>query len=239
MPSLKGCQAVMRTAILEDDSNQSQVLARWLGEAGHDCHAFDSGKALIRNLGRETYDLLLLDWNVPDMNGTEVLAWVRNSLRSTVPVIFVTAQHSENAIVEALSSGADDYLVKPVRRRELVARALAVYRRAHAEAASEAVFEFPPYRFELKARRVEVHGRSVDLTEKEYDLAVFLFRERGRVLSRGHILERIWGRNAAVVTRTIDTHISRLRTKLDLSAQNGLRLSSVYSYGYRLEKIDG
>jgi DNA-binding response OmpR family regulator len=229
----------MRTAILEDDTNQAQVLARWLSEAGHDCHSFDSGKALVRNLARETYDLLLLDWNIPDMNGPEVLAWVRNSLRSTVPVIFVTAQHSENAIVEALSSGADDYLVKPVRRRELVARALAVYRRAHAEGINETAFELPPYRFDLKARRVEVHGRPVDLTEKEYDLAVFLFRECGRVLSRGPILERIWGRNADVVTRTVDTHISRLRTKLDLGAQNGLRLSSVYSYGYRLEKVDG
>jgi len=229
----------MRTAILEDDVNQAQVLARWLTEAGHDCHSFESGKALIRNLGRETYDLLLLDWNIPDMNGPEVLAWVRNSLRSTVPVIFVTAQHSENAIVEALSSGADDYLVKPVRRRELVARALAVYRRAHAESASETAFELPPYRFDVKGRRIEVHGRSVELTEKEFDLALFLFRECGRVLSRGHILERIWGRNSNVVTRTVDTHMSRLRTKLDLSVQNGVRLSSVYSYGYRLEKVDG
>lgn len=228
----------MRTAILEDDANQAQVLVRWLTEAGHDCHPFDSGKALVRNLGRETYDLLLLDWNIPDMNGTEVLAWVRTSLRSTVPVIFVTAQHSENAIVEALSSGADDYLVKPVRRRELVARALAVYRRAHAEALNEVFVEVPPYRFDLKARRAEVHGQTVDLTDKEFDLALFLFRERGRVLSRGHILERIWGRNANVVTRTVDTHMSRLRTKLDLGAQNGMRLSSVYSYGYRLEKID-
>lgn len=235
---LMGCQ-VMRTAILEDDVNQSQVLARWLTEAGHDCHSFESGKALIRNLGRETYDLLLLDWNIPDMNGPEVLAWVRNSLRSTVPVIFVTAQHSENAIVEALSSGADDYLVKPVRRRELVARALAVYRRAHAESANETGFELPPYRFDVKGRRVEVRGQAVDLTEKEFDLALFLFRECGRVLSRGHILERIWGRNSNVVTRTVDTHMSRLRTKLDLGVQNGVRLSSVYSYGYRLEKVDG
>lgn len=229
----------MRTAILEDDVNQAQVLARWLTEAGHDCHAFESGKALIRDLGRETYDLLLLDWNIPDMNGPEVLAWVRTSLRSTVPVIFVTAQHSENAIVEALSSGADDYLVKPVRRRELVARALAVYRRAHADAATESDFALPPYRFDLKGRRVEVGGMPVELTDKEFDLALFLFRECGRVLSRGHILERIWGRNADVVTRTVDTHMSRLRAKLDLGAQNGVRLSSVYSYGYRLEKIDG
>lgn len=233
------CCHAMRTAILEDDANQARVLERWLTEAGHDCHVFESGKALVRNLGRETYDLLLLDWNIPDMNGTEVLAWVRSSLRSSVPVIFVTAQHSENAIVEALSSGADDYLVKPVRRRELVARALAVYRRAHAEAVSEAAFELIPYRFDLKARRVEVQGRVVELTDKEFDLALFLFRECGRVLSRGHILERIWGRNADVVTRTVDTHMSRLRTKLELGAQNGLRLSSVYSYGYRLEKIDG
>ncbi|MCC6535576.1 MAG: response regulator transcription factor [Burkholderiales bacterium] len=228
----------MRTAILEDDTNQAQVLARWLADAGHDCHAFESGKALVRNLGRETYDLLLLDWNVPDMSGPEVLAWVRNSLRSTVPVIFVTAQHSENAIVEALSCGADDYLVKPVRRRELVARALAVYRRAHSELASESGFELAPYRFDVKARRVELHGRAVELTDKEFDLALFIFRERGRVLSRGHILERIWGRNADVVTRTIDTHMSRLRSKLDLGAHNGVRLSSVYSYGYRLEKVD-
>lgn len=228
----------MRIALLEDDASQAQVLVRWLGEAGHDCHAFESGKALVRNLARETYDLLLLDWNVPDMTGAEVLAWVRSSLRSTVPVIFVTSQHSENAIVEALSSGADDYLVKPVRRRELLVRALAVYRRAHADAFGDSVLECPPYRFDTRARRAEVHGRAVELTEKEFDLALFLFRERGRILSRGHILERIWGRNASLVTRTVDTHVSRLRTKLELAPENGVRLSSVYSYGYRLEKLD-
>ena len=229
----------MRTAILEDDANQAQVLVRWLQEAGHDCHVFGHGKALTRDLARETYDLLLLDWHVPDMTGRDVLVWVRSSLSSTVPVIFVTAQYSESAIVDALSAGADDYLIKPVRRRELIARAQAVYRRAHPAGTGEDVLELRPYRFDLRARRLAIDGLQQELTEKEYDLALFLFRCRGQVVSRGHIMECVWGRNAELASRTIDTHISRLRTKLKLSPENGLRLSSLYGYGYRLEQIDG
>lgn len=228
----------MRIAILEDDDNQARMLVRWLEDAGHSCHVFGTGKAMTRALGRESFDLLLLDWQVPEMDGPQVLAWVRNSLSSTVPVIFVTAQDSETATVQALAAGADDYLVKPVRRMELAARAEAVYRRAHGTKGKEETFELPPYRFDLNARRLELHGQPVELTDKEFELAVFLFREIGRVLSRGHILESVWGRNPELITRTVDTHVSRLRAKLEIGAKNGLRLTSVYSYGYRLEKTE-
>lgn len=228
----------MRIAILEDDDNQARMLVRWLEDAGHACHVFGTGKALQRALGRESFDLLLLDWQVPEMDGPQVLAWVRNSLGSAVPVIFVTAQDSETAIVQALTAGADDYLVKPVRRMELVARAEAVYRRAHGTTSKDIALELAPYRFDLKQRKLELHGAPIELTDKEFELAVFLFREIGRVLSRGHILESVWGRNPELITRTVDTHISRLRAKLDIGIKNGLRLTSVYSYGYRLEKTD-
>ena len=227
----------MRIAVLEDDENQVQMLTRWLEDAAHLCHVFGTGTSLVRSLARESYDLLLLDWQVPEMSGPEVLDWVRRERGNAVPIIFVTAQDSEAAIVQALSAGADDYLVKPLRRLELLARANALWRRSRGASANDSVLDLPPYRIDVRARRIELHGGVVELTDKEFELGVFLFQALGRVLSRGHILECVWGRNPDAATRTVDTHISRLRARLQLGPQNGLRLTAVYSYGYRLEKI--
>lgn len=150
-----------------------------------------------------------------------------------MPVIFITARQGESDIVAALEAGADDYLVKPVRQFELLARIGALARRAQPETE---VLEHDPYTFDTSNRQISVDGEPIKLTEKEYDLALFLFRNRGRVLSRQHLLTSVWGTSAELNTRTVDTHASRLRKKLKLSATEKWKLTSIYQHGYRLEE---
>ena len=228
----------MRIAILEDDADQAALIKSHLVSAGHDCYLFEAGRALIHAAGRESFDLFVLDWQVPDLSGEEVLKWIRVHVDAPVPVMFVTNRDTEADIVHALSQGADDYMKKPVGRAELLARVSALLRRAYPQKSAD-VLEFPPYRFDLKKQALAVDGTVVELTQKEFDLALFLFQNLGRLLSRGHILEAVWGRAIDVPSRTMDTHVSRIRTKLNLRPENGYKLTPVYNYGYRLEQLKG
>ena len=225
----------VRIALLEDDPEQGAIVSRWLEAAGHDVHLFVRGQDLLRRATRESFDLFLLDWLLPDLNGDEVLRRLRQERDLGVPVIFVTSRDAEEDVVAALNAGADDFMVKPVRRLELLSRVDAVLRRSGARQAAASVLELPPYHFDLGSRVARVAGEVVSLTDKEFELALFLFRHLGQLVSRGHLLDSIWGKNADIATRTLDTHISRVRTKLVLRPENGLRLSSIYNYGYRLE----
>ena len=227
----------MRIALLEDEPNVAELMTLWLSGYGHTVAAFASGEFLINSLRRETYDLLVLDWLVPDIDGEEVLAWVRQHVEWPIPVIFVTQRDEEEDIVRILTQGADDYLVKPVRQRELLARIAALARRAQLEEPHEHILEFAPYTFDTVDRTVTFDDRAVQLTQKELDLACFLFRNAGRILSRDHILERVWGHRPGMNTRTVDTHISRLRNKLDINPSSGWRLTGIYHHGYRLEHL--
>jgi DNA-binding response OmpR family regulator len=227
----------VRLAILEDDPELGPVIQRWLEEAGHSCRLYEYGKALQRDAGRESFDLMLFDWQLPDLSGDQLLRWFREQLGSTIPVLFVTNRDAEEDIVTALQAGADDYMVKPVRRLELLARVEALLRRSRPRPVETARIESSPFVIDTNERTVQVNGARVELTDKEYELVVFLFRNLGRLISRGHMLESVWGRNPEVISRTIDTHVSRVRSKLGLRPENGFRLTPVYNYGYRLERI--
>jgi two-component system, OmpR family, response regulator RegX3 len=227
----------LRIALLEDDKSQADLFKTWLEGAGHVCTDFAAGKSFIKHIGRESYDVIILDWGVPDVSGEEVLEWIRKHVNHPVPVMFVTARDEEKDIVTALEKGADDYLVKPVRKMEMLARINALERRAKKEFSKTEILEFEPFVIDTRARKIKRGDKELELTLKEFDLSVFLFRHLGQLLSRGHILESIWGRSPDLNTRTVDTHISRIRNKLDLQPESGYRLSSVYFYGYRLERI--
>jgi two-component system response regulator RegX3 len=223
----------MRIAILEDDISQTELLSHWLQLAGHHPHAFEQGANLLRALERESFDALLLDWN-----GVEVLKRVRQRLHSSVPVLFVTGRNREDDVVMALREGADDYMIKPVRRLELLARLEALSRRGRHGQEQAEVLEVDVFRVDCQTRTVLRNGRQVDLTAKDFDLSVLFLRNIGRLLSRGHIRETVWGPNAVVTSRTLDTHVSRIRNKLGLTPEHGWRLAAVYRYGYRLEHLD-
>ncbi|MDW3095042.1 MAG: response regulator transcription factor [Gammaproteobacteria bacterium] len=227
----------MHIALLEDDQDQSTLLKAWLEDADHNCTVFASGKDMTMSLLHESFDLLILDWLVPDMNGLEVLQWVRDSLDWRIPVLFITQKEKEEDVVQALQGGADDYMSKPVKRAEMLARIYSISRRSQ-QGTSEDELEFIPYTLQRSSKTVKLNGENIEITRKEFELTLFLFRNAGRVLSRGYILETVWGRSAEVNTRTVDTHVSRLRRKLIIGPENGWKLTSIYQHGYRLEKSE-
>ncbi len=226
----------MRIDLLEDDPDQAEMISLWLTEEGHDVHWYRSGGDLTRALHRDVPDVLLLDWILPESSGMDVLTWVRQSFLGRIPVVFITAQDSEEHIVAALQAGADDYLVKPPRRRELIARVQAVGRRAGAIQPSEILQGTDPYVVDVGRRVILLKNQPVELTSKEFDLAAYMFANAGRLVKRGVLLERVWGRSQTITTRTVDAHISRIRKKLEIDESNGWRLISVYQHGYRMER---
>ncbi len=225
----------MRIALLEDDPDQVALLQQWLHHADHGCHVFGTGEQLLRSLARDTFDLLMIDWELPGLSGIDVVMRVRERLDRHVPILFVTARDAETDIVQALQAGADDYMTKPVRQMEMLARIHALQRRSEAD---EGMEYMPPYRFVRASHSVAHDGQVTQLTAKEYELAEFLFRNTGKLLSRGHILESVWGQRADLNTRTVDTHVSLIRQKLDIVAHNGWQISAIYRHGYRLERTE-
>ena len=226
----------MRIAALDDDPLQLEFFTHALAAMGHTCRTFSTDAALLKDLRRETFDLLIVDWQLPDMHGPEIVTWVREQLGPTLPILFVTNRQSEDDIVQGLACGADDYMVKPVRMAEFSARVGALLRRAYPDNA-KGVMVFGRYRFIADAHSLEMDGKPVELKAREYELALFLFQNLGRLLSRDHLREMVWEQTHDVTSRTIDTHISRLRSKLKLGPEHSYTISAVYGTGYRLEAI--
>lgn len=224
--------------MLEDDPDQAELVTLWLENAGHtvSCHA--AGNDFLRAVRRDSFDAYVLDWLVPDLSGIEVLKKLRTEQQDYTPTIITTVKDEERSVVRALREGADDYVVKPIRHAELVARLDAVCRRATGDRSAIDEIEAAPYTMDVSRKIASLNGEEISLTGREFDLALFLFRNAGKVVSRGHILEAIWGiEYENVSTRTVDTHMSRLRKKMKINKENGWHLSSVYQHGYRFEKV--
>ncbi|ASM78556.1 two-component system response regulator [Vitreoscilla filiformis] len=226
----------MYIGIAEDDPDQAALLALWLQGGQHPSRVFDSAHAFIEGLKRERFDLLLIDWVLPDGTGADLLAWVRQNLGWELPVIVVTAREDEETVCTALRAGADDYIVKPPQPMALLARIEAVARRLRPTGLP--VLRMGSYEIDVQRHRLALNGEAVALTQKEFDLAVYLFQNPGKLMSRDHLLNKVWGLNTDVDTRTVDTHISRLRKKLALDGRNGWRMAPVYGYGYRFDRVD-
>jgi len=198
----------MRIVILEDDRDQAELLTAWLEQAGHQCAVYSDGTSFIRAYTKDSYDLVLLDWMVPSTSGIDVLKHLRSQIDNVVPVVFITMARV-NAIARRMGFGDNNTLD---------------------------IYDQKPYFIDTRLREVKLDGKVVEMTQKEYELTLFLFKNLGRVVSRGHLLEMVWGTSSQINTRTVDTHISRLRTKLELDNQEFWQLTSVYRHGYRLEK---
>ncbi|KXU82650.1 two-component system response regulator [Paraburkholderia monticola] len=228
----------MRVAILQHDPLMRQSIENVLVRAGHFCKVYADGLAMSRSLARSTMDLLVLDWQDTLPAGTDLLCSVRRLAGERVPIMFVSNDGSEESMVRALAGGADDYLALPLRAAEFRARVAALLRRAYPERFSAATcFEIGPYRFDTVRHAVTLHGEPVPLSPTQYRIAALFFSNLDRVMSRDHIFAAVWGREQREFTRTIDSHVSRLRLLLEIEPHNGFRLQTVYRSGYQLRRL--
>lgn len=224
-----------KIAIVEDDPDELGKLTVMLSGHGQ-CVPFADGQSFLKAIHRDTYDLACIDWNLPDLTGVDLVQRIRSgSLAPSIPIILITARSTDEDVVAGLVSGADDYVTKPVRKPVLLARVETLMRRL-APAADDHLERFGDYVFD-RSRDVVITGEEERvLTTKEFNLALLLFRNMHRPLARSYLMEEVWGAAANVSSRTLDTHVCRLKTKLGLTPANGYNFGPVYGFGYRLEK---
>jgi DNA-binding response OmpR family regulator len=198
--------------LVEDEENLASLVRAYLEQEGYQVTTTGSGVEALRILAEEQVRLVLLDLSLPDLDGLEVCRQLR--LRSSVPVLMLTARDEEADRLAGLGVGADDYIGKPFSPRELVARMKAVLRRAE-QHGDEAPLRLGDVVIDRAGREVSVAGQQIELRPKEFDLLAYLIQNRGVVLSRELLLERVWGLDFAGGTRTVDVHVAQLRSKLD------------------------
>lgn len=222
-----------RILIVEDEQSLSEPLAYMLEREGYETVVVDNGLDAVTEFESNGADLVLLDLMLPGLPGTEVCRRVR--LVSQVPIIMLTAKDSEVDIVVGLELGADDYVTKPYSTRELLARIRAVMRRRVDDEQDDSVIEIGAVRMDLERHTVAVNGEEIAVPLKEYDLLEVLMRNAGRVLTRGQLIDRVWGEDYFGDTKTLDVHIKRLRSRIEETPSEPAVLVTVRGLGYRFE----
>ncbi|MPZ79759.1 MAG: response regulator [Actinophytocola sp.] len=225
-----------RVLIVEDEESFADPLAFLLRKEGFTAAVASTGQQALEEFDRNGADIVLLDLMLPGMSGTDVCKALRQ--RSTVPVIMVTARDSEIDKVVGLEIGADDYVTKPYSARELIARVRAVLRRGGEAGAGELlpqVLAAGPVRMDVERHVVTVDGGEIPLPLKEFDLLEYLLRNVGRVLTRGQLIDRVWGADYVGDTKTLDVHVKRLRSKIEPDPASPRHLVTVRGLGYKFE----
>ena len=222
-----------RVLVIEDEPSYRETLAYMLGREGFDVVEAADGAEGLAAYDRSGADIVLLDLMMPGIPGTEVCRQLRQ--RGPVPVIMLTARDSEIDKVVGLELGADDYVTKPFSHRELVARIRAVLRRGQDVELVPDVVEAGGVRMDVERHEVAVDGQPVRLALKEFELLEMLLRNAGRVMTRGQLIDRIWGADYVGDTKTLDVHVKRLRAKLETDPGNPEHLLTVRGLGYKFE----
>ncbi|WP_169953147.1 response regulator transcription factor [Microbispora sp. H11081] len=226
-----------RVLVVEDEESFSDALSYMLRKEGYEVAVASTGPEALDAFDRNGADLVLLDLMLPGLPGTEVCRSLRQ--RSKVPVIMLTAKDSEIDKVVGLELGADDYVTKPFSSRELVARIRAVLRRqGDVEEVESAVLAGGPVRMDVDRHIVAVRGRQVQLPLKEFELLEVLLRNAGRVLTRGQLIDRVWGADYVGDTKTLDVHVKRLRAKVEADPSNPRCILTVRGLGYKFDPSD-
>jgi two-component system response regulator RegX3 len=225
---------VTRILVVEDEQSFRDALSYMLRREGFEVELAETGPAALELFERHGADLVLLDLMLPGLSGTEVFRAMR--ARSGVPVIMLTAKDSEVDKVVGLELGADDYVTKPYSARELLARIRAVLRRrGEPEELVPATLEAGPVRMDVDRHVVSVGGESVPMPLKEFELLELLLRNAGRVLTRGQLIDRVWGSDYVGDTKTLDVHVKRLRAKVEPDPGSPRHIVTVRGLGYKFE----
>ncbi|MER5335104.1 response regulator transcription factor [Micromonospora sp. NPDC049460] len=224
-----------RVLVVEDEESFSDALSYMLRKEGFEVSVAATGPSALTEFDRTGADIVLLDLMLPEMSGTEVCRQLRQ--RSHVPIIMVTARDSEIDKVVGLEIGADDYVTKPYSPRELVARIRAVLRRQSSEVAESGAptLAAGPVRMDIERHVVTVDGAPVQLPLKEFELLELLLRNAGRVLTRGQLIDRVWGADYVGDTKTLDVHVKRLRSKIEPEPSAPRFIVTVRGLGYKFE----
>ena len=236
--SKKSTEGNLRILVVEDEESFIDALSVGLAREGFEVTVARDGQQALDVFRDGSFDVVLLDLMLPRVSGLDVCRGIR--LTSTVPIIIVSAKGEEVDMVLMLEIGADDYVTKPYRLRELVARIRAVMRRREPVTApipSESVVEHGPLRLDVDARRCFLNGKEIKLRKKEFALVLLLLENPGRVLTRDVLIDRVWGSDYVGDTKTLDVHIKRLRTLIEEDPKNPVLITTVRGVGYRLEAI--
>jgi two-component system response regulator RegX3 len=225
-----------RILLVEDEPALSEPLAFLLGREGYEVVIAEDGRRALTEFDANGADLVLLDLMLPGLPGTEVCRELRT--RSSVPIIMVTAKDSEVDIVVGLELGADDYVTKPYSTRELLARIRAVLRRRTEPVDDETLLRVGPIVMDVERHIVSIDGRETAMPLKEFDLLELLMRNAGRVLTRGQLIDRVWGSDYFGDTKTLDVHIKRIRAKIERTPSDPQLLVTVRGLGYRIEDVE-
>lgn len=213
------------------------MLGQIISSMGYEFTAFDDRSALVEGLRQSMFDLILLDLTLADSNAAKIAELVSKKADSAPAVVMTLARSAKSEIASVLSHGADDYILKPEDDNVIRARISAVLRKSPPGASMTKELSFGDYVLNRLTQSVEFKGKIIELTAKEFDLAELLFTHRDKTLSRSFIMERIWRTNAKLATRTLDMHISRLRSKLKLDGTSGFRIFTVFGHGYRMDSV--
>jgi two-component system response regulator RegX3 len=224
---------VTRVLVVEDEESYSDALAYMLRKEGFEVGLAATGPEALAEFDRAGADIVLLDLMLPGIPGTEVCRRIRQT--SNVPVIMVSAKDDEVDKVVGLELGADDYITKPYSPRELVARIRAVLRRGVEPDVASQTLEVGPVRMDVERHTVTVDGTDVRLPLKEFELLEMFLRNPGRVLTRGQLIDRVWGSDYVGDTKTLDVHVKRLRSKLEADPADPKLLTTVRGLGYKLD----
>ena len=223
-----------RVLVIEDEESFRDALQFMLSREGFDVVLAADGAEGMKQFDSKNPDLGLLDLMLPEVSGTEVCKYIRT--KSNVPVIMLTAKDTEIDKVVGLELGADDYVTKPFSTRELLARIKAVLRRGtDVEFDSVGAVEGGPIRMDVERHALSVNGEAVSMPLKEFELLEFLMRNSGRVLTRGQLMDRVWGSNYVGDGKTLDVHVKRIRSKIEPDPANPVYLTTVRGLGYRFE----
>lgn len=221
-------------AYVEDDVHYGELIRDAIGRAGHVCRVFQNANSLRVGIRDATFSLFILDRSLPDVSGDELITWIRQTVGARVPILILTNSTSEDFVISALASGADDYLVKSSRMGELIARIKALLRRSDNNQKGSSLLTVGKYTLDWDQKIACLNGEDAGLAPREFGVAYCLFKNIGKLVTRASIELSVWGRVIGADSRTLDTHVSKVRTKLALSPANGVRLVNVYSQGFRL-----